>query len=67
MTYPANEPPTQARHAGANAGALPAFAAALSDITVGGEGLFKMAKNGKRGRRGPYLSYGGGLGLSGRV
>jgi hypothetical protein len=43
-TYPAKEPPTHARHAGANAGAFPAFAAALSEVTGGGEGLLRIAK-----------------------
>jgi hypothetical protein len=42
--YPASEPPTQARVAGVNAGALPALALLRASDVGGGEGLFKMAK-----------------------
>ena len=40
---------------------------ALSDIGVGGEGLFKIAKYGISGRREAYRSYCGGRGLLGLV
>lgn len=43
VTYPANEPPTQAINAGANAGALPAFAAARGDDAGCGAGLLRIA------------------------
>lgn len=55
-THPAKEPPTQARVAGENAGAFPALAIARVDVDGGGDGSFRIAKWGKRGRRGPYLS-----------
>lgn len=48
-TYPASEPPTQAIHAGVNAGALPAaldfFCTDLASLSsFGGSGLLRMAK-----------------------
>lgn len=54
--HPASEPPTQANVAGENAGAFPAFAIARADVDGGGDGWFRIAKWGKSGRRGPYLS-----------
>lgn len=42
--YPANEPPTQAMVAGANAGAFPALVLPGAPDKGVGEGLFRMAK-----------------------
>ena len=46
--------------AGENAGALPAFAPALSDAAGGGEGLFRMAMYGINVRSAAYRWYGSG-------
>lgn len=55
VTYPANDPPTQAIDAGVNAGALPAFAAARGDADdadgCDGAGLLRIAMCGMSGRR----------------
>ena len=45
-----------------NAGALPAFAAALAFPGGGGAGLLRIAKYGRRGRNAAYLSYAVGRG-----
>ena len=52
-TYPAREPPTHAIIDAENAGALPAFAAALAFPGGGGAGLLRIAKYGSSGRSGP--------------
>jgi hypothetical protein len=48
--YPASEPPTQAMVAGVNAGAFPALVLAGAPDKGVGEGLFRMAKQGTKGR-----------------
>ena len=68
VTYPANEPPTQAIHAGVKAGAVPAALGFFgpdseSPCSLGGSGLLRIAICGKSCLRGAYRSKGGGLKL----
>jgi len=61
VTYPANEPPTQAIHADVKAGALPATldffgADPESFFSLGGSGLLKIAKCGRSCLRDAYRS-----------
>lgn len=62
--YPANDPPTHANIAGVKLGALPWFALARSLCAAGGDGLFRIAMYGIKGRSDAYLSYGGSTGLA---
>lgn len=61
VTYPANEPPTQAIHAGVKAGALPAMVGFFCEdsesfFPLGGLGLLRIAKWDESCLRGAYRS-----------
>lgn len=57
LSYPASDPPTHGKVAGVNAGAFPALEAVVEALEEkSGDGLFKIATNGARDRKGSYGS-----------